>query len=116
MSEPHGDRDWRPYVQDMVEFGERVAAYVEGLDQQAFTADLRTYDATLRNIELIGEAATHVPECVRDAHPEIAWRQIIGTRNRLAHGYLGIDDDVIWDIIQTDIPELLTALGPLLNE
>ena len=116
MSEPGGDRDWRPYVQEMVEFGERVATYVGGLDQQAFTADQRTYDATLRNIELLGEAATHIPENVRDAHPEIAWRQIIGTRNRLAHGYLGIDDDVIWDIIQTDIPDLLPALSRLLNE
>lgn len=116
MSDPDGDRDWRPYVQDMVEFGERVATYVRGLDQQAFTADQRTYDATLRNVELLGEAATHIPENVRDAHPEIAWRQIIGTRNRLAHGYLGIDDDVIWDIIQTDIPDLLPALSRLLNE
>jgi len=116
MSDPDGDRDWRPYVQDMVEFGERVVAYVDGLDQQAFTADQRTYDATLRNIELLGEAATHIPENVRDAHPEIAWRQIIGTRNRLAPGYLGIDDDVIWDIIQTDIPDLLPALSRLLNE
>lgn len=116
MSEPEEDRDWRPYVHDMVEFGERVVAYVEGLDQQAFTSDQRTYDATLRNVELLGEAATHVPEHVRDAHPEIAWRQIIGTRNRLAHGYLGIDDDVIWDIIQTDIPDLLAAFQRLLNE
>jgi len=116
MSDVDGDRDWRLYVQDMVEFGERVVAYVDGLDQQAFTADQRTYDATLRNIELLGEAATHIPENVRDAHPEIAWRQIIGTRNRLAHGYLGIDDDVIWDIIQTDIPDLLPALSRLLNE
>ncbi|MCY3561220.1 MAG: DUF86 domain-containing protein [bacterium] len=115
MSEPEG-RDWRPYVQDMVEFGDRVATYVEGLDQRGFTADQRTYDATLRNLELLGEAATHVPESVREAHPEIAWRQIIGTRNRLAHGYLGIDDDVIWDIIQTDIPALLVALARLLND
>ena len=116
MSEPDGDRGWRPYVQDMIEFGERVTAYVEGLDQRAFTADQRTYDATLRNVELLGEAATHVPQSVREAHPEIAWRQIIGTRNRVAHGYLGIDDDVIWDIIRTDIPDLLAALRRLFNE
>ncbi|MCY3787089.1 MAG: DUF86 domain-containing protein [bacterium] len=116
MSEPDRDRDWRFYVQDMVEFGERVAAYVEGLDQQAFKADQRTYDAALRNIELLGEAATHVPESVRAEHPEIAWRQIVGTRNRLAHGYLGIDDDVIWDIIQTDIPGLLDALRRLADD
>ena len=117
MSESDGEAfDWRPYVQDMLVFGERVVAYVEGLDQEAFTADQRTYDATLRNIELLGEAATHVPESVRESRPEIPWRQIIGTRNRVAHGYLGIDDDVIWDIIRTDIPGLLVALRRLVDE
>ena len=54
-------RDWRLSVQDMIEFAEQAVAYAEGLDQRAFTADRRTYDATLRNIELLGEAATHVP-------------------------------------------------------
>ena len=53
---------------------------------------------------------------VRDAHPEIAWRQIIGTRNRMAHGSLGLDDDIIWGIIQIDIPDLLAALGSVLQE
>ena len=56
-----------------------------GLDQRAFIADDLTYDATLRNIELIVEAATHVPGDVRDAHPEIEWRSIVGARNRVAH-------------------------------
>ena len=69
-----------------------------------------TYDATLRNLELIGEAATRVPSDVREAHPHFPWRRIIGTRNRLAHDYLGIDDDMIWDIVRTEIPNLLTAL------
>ena len=58
-----------------------------------------TYDATLRNIELIGEAATHVPVNVREANPEISWRMIVATRNRLIHGYLGIDDDTLWRMI-----------------
>ena len=93
-----------------------MLAYVERLDQAAFTTDQRTYDATLRNVELLGEAATHVPESVREMHPAIPWRQIIGTRNRVAHGYLGIDDDVIWDIIRTDIPDLLDALRRLLKD
>ena len=80
-----------------------------------FVADGRTYDATLRNLELLGEAASNVPSDVRSAHPEIQWRLIIGVRNRLAHGYLSIDDDIVWDIIQTDIPALLPALRHLLN-
>ena len=66
--------------------------------------------------ELIGEAATHVPARVRQAYPGIEWQRIVATRNRVAHAYLGIDDDVIWDIIQTDLPELLDALRLLLEQ
>ena len=108
-------RNWRMYVEDMVEFGERVVSYTAGLDRDVFVADRRTYDATLRNIELIGEAATHVPDDVREAHPEIEWRSIIGARNRVAHAYSGIDDDVMWDIVQTAIPDLLPKLRHLLD-
>lgn len=108
-------RHWRLYVQDMIEFAEKAITYTKGLDQGAFIADRLTYDATLRNLELIGEAATHVPDHVRDAHPEIKWRSIVGARNRLAHGYLGLDEDVLWDIIQTDVPDLLPKLRHLLD-
>ena len=111
----HEARDRRLYVQDMIEFSERVLSDTNGLDQATFIADGRTYDATLRNLELVGEAATHIPRTVRDAHPEIEWREIIATRNRVAHGYMGMDEDVIWDIIRTDIPNLLPALRGLLN-
>jgi len=75
--------------------------------------DEQIYDATLRNLELIGEAATHIPDEVRTAHPEIPWRLIIATRNRLIHGYLGIDDDTVWSIIQDNMPELLPLLKTL---
>ena len=116
MSDPRrGGRNWRMYVNDMIEFAERVMSYTQGLEQDTFIADRRTYDATLRNIELIGESATHVPDAVREAHPEIAWRSIIGARNRVIHGYLGIDDDVVWDIVQSGIPSLLSGLRGLLD-
>ena len=108
-------RAWHFYVGDMIEFCDKVLSYTEGMDQDAFIADGLTYDATLRNLELIGEAATHIPSEVREAHSEIQWRDIIATRNRLAHGYLGIDNDIIWDIIQNDVPKLLPALRKLLE-
>jgi uncharacterized protein with HEPN domain len=107
MSSP---REWRFYIADMLEFADKARSYTRGLDQDAFVADPMVYDATLRNLELIGEAATHVPPDVRERHPEIAWRLIIATRNRLIHAYLGIDDDTIWSIITTDIPVLIEAL------
>lgn len=100
----------------MIEFAHQAASYTQGMDQEAFIADRRTYDATLRNIELIGEAATHIPAEARQAYPEVEWQRIVATRNRVAHAYLGIDDDVVWDIIQADLPELLDALGRLLEE
>ena len=108
-------REWRFYVQDMIEFCGRVLSYTEGLDQQTFLADGRTYDATLRNLELVGEAATHVPSDVRKAHPEVPWHAVMGTRNRLAHAYLHISDDVIWSIIQGAIPELVPSLRTVLG-
>ena len=110
-----GAREWRFYIQDMIEFGEKVLAYTEGLDRDGFIADELTYDATLRNLQLIGQAATHIPSEVREAHPDIPWRAIVGTRNRLAYSYLSISNNIIWTIIQDAIPKLLPALRDLLN-
>ena len=94
----------------MISFAEKVISYVNGLDQQHFINSGLNYDATVRNLELLGEAATHIPDGVRQANPQIPWRRIIATRNRLIHGYLGIDNDILWSIISGDIPALLSAL------
>jgi len=67
----------------------------------------------VRNLELIGEAATHIPIEFRDANSSISWRMIIATRNRLIHGYLGIDNDTLWSIIKDDVPVLLFELKKL---
>lgn len=108
-----GTREWRFYIDDMVAFARNVQSYTSGLDQAGFVADRLVYDATLRNLELIGEAATHVPDEVRAANADIPWRLVIATRNRLIHAYLGIDDDTLWSIIRDDIPELLKGLERL---
>ena len=84
--------------------------YTEGMDQERFVTSGLNYDATVRNLELLGEAATHIPEAIRLANPQIPWRLIIATRNRLIHGYLGIDNDTLWSIIRIDVPALLPQL------
>ncbi|QOJ22407.1 MAG: DUF86 domain-containing protein [Gammaproteobacteria bacterium] len=106
-------REWRFYIGDMIGFAHKVLAYSDGLNQAAFVTSGLNYDATLRNLELIGEAATHVPDNIRAKYPEVPWRMIIATRNRLIHGYLGIDNDTLWSIIQDDIPALLPVLESL---
>ena len=102
--------EWRFYITDMMAFAENVISYTDGFDQERFINSGITYDATLRNLELIGEAATHIPTEIREQYPDIPWRMIIATRNKLIHGYLGIDNDTLWSIIQTDVPELLNQL------
>lgn len=109
-------RRWDLYVRDMLQACERVTAYTAGMGQAEFLSDRRTYDATLRNLELVGEAATRIPEAVRDSHADIPWRDIIGARNRIIHGYLGIDDDLIWGIVSRSVSELIPLLRALLEE
>ncbi len=109
-------REWRFYLDDMIEFAEKVICYTDGFDQRRFVASGLNYDATIRNLELIGEAANHIPDAVQENNLQIPWRMIIATRHRLIHGYLGIDNDTVWSIIETDIPELLELLITFRND
>ena len=110
MSEDTAAREWRFYIEDMINFCERVQSFTQGITREEFVIEPMRYDATVRNIELIGEAATHVPANIRQAAENIPWRMVIAARNQLIHGYAGIDDDVLWSMIQTDVPALLIAL------
>ena len=113
MSDATPNREWRFYLDDMIGFCERVRAFTSGLDQSRFVSDVMRFDATVRNIELIGESATHIPERIRSSSPTIPWRMVIATRNQLIRGYLGIDNETLWSIVETEIPALLISLRHL---
>ena len=109
-------RDWRLYWRDILSFCERVDRYTSGMDLATFEADDRTYDAVLRNLELIGEAAKQLPPEARGLAPQIEWRKIAGMRDMLAHAYFGIDHDILWDVVTNKVPELqraMDAAGPV---
>ncbi len=106
MSKNTPDRDWRFYIDDMIQ----ICRKSPKLNQESFINSGAYYDATLRNLELIGEAATNIPTEIREQYPNIPWRQIIATRNRIIHSYLGIDNDIIWNIITDEIPALILDL------
>ena len=111
-----GPREWRFYLSDMIEFAERTLKYTNGIGRTGFAPNEMVYDAALRNLELIGEAATRIPAEIRSIYPDIPWRMVIATRNRLIHGYLGIDDDTLWSIIQDEVPKILPLLNALWKE
>lgn len=109
------ERDSTLYLQDMAEFCDRAMAYIAGHDLASLLADRMRYDATLRNLELIGEAATHVPVEIQRMSADIPWRQVVATRNRLAHAYLGIEPDTVWLILTQSVPALRAHLQALLD-
>ena len=106
-------RDWKIHIRDMIGFCEDVLKYTDGVERSALFSDDMRLDGTLRKIALIGESITRVPQEIRDANPRIPWGDIIGSRNRIIHGYDQIDEDVIWEIIQTSVPDLLPKLREL---
>jgi len=110
-SEAAASRPWELYLQDMQVFAARAVQYCQGKGITAFLEDHLLQDAVIRNIELIGEAATRVPDHVREGKPEIPWRQIIAMRNQLIHAYLGVDLEIVWDVVQSELPELLRQLA-----
>lgn len=108
---PMGERAWHFRLDDMAEFARNARDYTAGMDQPSFEKNRLVFDATLRNIELIGEAARNVPEEIQKLAPDIPWRQVIATRNRIIHVYLGIDNDTIWSILRDDLPGLIESLA-----
>jgi uncharacterized protein with HEPN domain len=91
----------------------RIRQYTADLDREGFERNRLVYDATLRNLELLGEAARHVPEEARARAPGIPWRRLVAVRNILIHGYFGIDNDIIWDIVTNELAPLSGALVSL---
>jgi uncharacterized protein with HEPN domain len=100
-------------VEDIWEATEKIDRYVAGLDHDTFLKDDKTIDSVVRNLEIIGEAANRLPEDFRAQHTEIEWRRIIGLRNRIVHDYFNIDVEIVWEIIQKDLPNLKSKLIPI---
>jgi len=100
----------------MIEAAEKVVSYTDGMDRASFFERGLVYDATIRNLELLGEAANRLPEEVRERRSDIPWRNMIDLRNRLIHGYFGVDDDIVWGVVENEIPALVTVLQALWDE
>lgn len=98
------------YVADMLQAVVRILSYVDGLDFAKFSGDQRTVDAVLRNFEILGEAASHVPTGIQTLAPDIEWRRIKDFRNVVAHFYSGIDLELVWELIRNRLPSFRQAL------
>lgn len=98
----------------MLEYGREAIGLMRDKKRADLDTDRTLGLATLRCLEIVGEAASHIPESLRQQHPQIPWPQIIGTRNRLVHGYDLVDYDIIWSTIAEDLPPLIAELEKIL--
>jgi uncharacterized protein with HEPN domain len=104
------------YLSHMEQAATDACEFVHGIDKPGFLLDKRTQQAVIMSLIIIGEAATKLmdsePGFIAE-HPQVPWRSIRGMRNRMAHGYFDINLDVVWDTLQTALPELLKLLPGL---
>ncbi len=103
------------YLSDIIESIGRIEKYVGNLSFGKFIKDTKTIDATVRNLIVIGEAINNVPKEVKSKHPEIPWAEIIGMRNKIIHEYFGVDEKILWQTIQENLPSFKKQIRRLLK-
>jgi len=96
-------RDYKVYIDDIIEAIERIRDYTTGLSLETFSNDRKTVDAVNRNLAIIGEAVNRIPEEIKTKYQNIEWYKIIGLRNILIHDYFRVDLEIIWDIIENKL-------------
>uniref|UniRef100_B3EM18 DUF86 domain-containing protein n=1 Tax=Chlorobium phaeobacteroides (strain BS1) TaxID=331678 RepID=B3EM18_CHLPB len=99
-------RDWKLFLEDILESIEWIEDFIKGMDAESFACDRKTVDAVVRNFEIIGEAAKSIPVDIRERHQGVDWSGMIGLRNRIAHEYFGLSLPIIWKIAVDDLPKL----------
>lgn len=109
-------REWKLRVDDILECIGAVASYTAGMAYHEFVADRRTADAVLRNITVIGEAATHIPEEIRAHYPDVPWKAMRAMRNLVVHAYFGVSLKVVWETARHDLPDLADVLRGVLQK
>jgi uncharacterized protein with HEPN domain len=94
----------------------RILDYVRGMEESEFLSDTKTQDAVLRNLEIIGESAKLVSGELKERYDQVPWRSMAQLRDRLIHHYFGVNLDIVWGVIQQDLPVLLPQIESILEE
>jgi uncharacterized protein with HEPN domain len=99
-------RDYRLYIDDILEAVEKIEKYTEKLTFDGFAQDGKTIDAVIRNFEIIGEAGKEIPEEIKAKYSDIPWKEMAGMRDKLIHAYFGVNLEVVWQTVKHRLPEL----------
>ncbi len=109
-------REWIFYLEDIRDSALKVLRYTKGMDLSAFQENEQAFDAVIRNLEIIGEAAKYLPSEARTMMPEIEWAKAAAFRDIIAHHYFGLDARIVWDVVQNKIPEIASTSTSILEK
>ena len=101
-------------LSDIKEAITRIRMYTEGMSYGEFLNDIKTQDAVVRNLEIIGEATKNLSDELREEYSEIPWRHLARLRDRLIHHYSGVNYDIVWDIVTAELPKVIQQIETIL--
>ena len=102
------------YLNDIREAIHRILTYTAGLTYQQFMEDIKTQDAVVRNLEIIGEATKNLSVNIRKSHPKVPWKDLMGMRDKMIHHYFGINYEIVWTIAKEELAGLLPQIERIL--
>jgi uncharacterized protein with HEPN domain len=102
------------YLNDIREAIHRILTYTAGLTYQQFMEDIKTQDAVVRNLEIIGEATKNLSVNIRKSHSKVPWKELMGMRDKMIHHYFGINYEIVWTIAKEELASLLPQIERIL--
>lgn len=109
-------RDFTDYLQDILDAINNIEEFVDDMSFEQFVKDKKTLHAVVRNIEIIGEASKNIPDSVKAKHKELPWKKMTGMRDKLIHGYFGVDVETLWKAVKENIPPLKKSVQKMLKD
>lgn len=110
MKPSQSSREWPFRIKDILQAIGDIQEYTKDMTASEFKKNKLVFAAVVRNLEIIGEASVHIPRTLRDAHPDVPWKQMIAMRNIMIHEYFGVNIGIVWQAVQKDLPALKQQL------
>ena len=103
------------FLSDIKEAIRRIEVYIEKMNYEKFLQDIKTQDAVVRNLEIIGEAAKNISSDFKEKYPKIPWKELAGVRDRLIHHYFGVNYDIVWVIVNEELSAVIIQVEEVLD-